>query len=477
MPFSVSGDSFRTPDWVKHAVFYQIFPERFANGDPSIDPENVQPWGTLPTPANFMGGDLQGILQRLDYLADLGITALYLNPIFQASSNHKYNTYDYFRIDPHFGDLATFHALITQCHQRGIRVILDGVFNHCGRGFFAFHNILENGVASPYLNWFHIKKFPLQAYDEKHPPNYHGWWGLRSLPKFNTDHPPVRRYLLQVARYWIEQGADGWRLDVPNEIADHGFWREFRQVVKQANPDAYIVGEIWEDASAWLEGTQFDAVMNYLWRDLCRDFFAHEKIQADLFAAGIEKLLARYPQEATLAQLNLLGSHDTARFRTEAGDDVRKLFAPILFQMTFPGAPCIYYGDEIGMSGGKDPLCRACFPWDETAWNRQLRDWIKQCIALRHEYAALRTGMYQTLWAEQTSRLYAFARWNDEQQLVVVLNPHNAPTNINLPLQGVPLPPNTALYDRLSNKVYQVHGGYTEELWIDAYGGAVLVRA
>lgn len=367
MAVVASVDSFTTPDWVKHAVFYQIFPERFANGDPANDPENVQPWETPPTPRNFMGGDLRGIIQRLDYLADLGITALYLNPIFQASSNHKYNTYDYFRIDPHFGDLATFHELITRAHQHNIRVILDGVFNHCGRGFFAFHDVLENGAASPYLRWFHIKKLPLHAYDEKHPANYQGWWNLRSLPKFNTEHLPVRRYLLSVGRYWIEQGADGWRLDVPGDIADHSFWQEFRQVVKQVNPDAYIVGEIWEDGLPWLDGTQFDAVMNYVWRDLCRDFFAYGKMGTDVFAVGIEALLARYPQAATLVQLNLLGSHDTVRFRTEGGGDVRKLFVPILFQMTYPGAPCIYYGDEIGLEGGKDPLCRAGFPWDQAS--------------------------------------------------------------------------------------------------------------
>ncbi len=474
MTQQILSGSFKTPEWVKHAVFYQIFPERFDNGDPTNDPENVQPWGTPPTFSNFMGGDLRGILNRLDYLIDLGITAIYLTPIFQASSNHKYNTYDYFRIDPRFGTLATFHELIGHAHNRGVRVILDGVFNHCGRGFFAFQDVLENGPQSPYTRWFHIQQWPLHPYDEQKPANYYAWWNIRSLPKFNTNHPPVRRYLLDVARYWIEQGADGWRLDVPNEIDDHNFWREFRHVVKQANPDAYIVGEIWQDAHPWLDGTQFDAVMNYLWRDLCRDFFAYESISAEAFAQGIDYLLQRYPREAMLVQLNLLGSHDTVRFLNEARGDVRRLYAPLLFQMAFPGAPCIYYGDEIGMSGEKDPHCRGCFPWDTKAWNHDLRNWIKQCIALRREYIALRTGEFRTLWAAQ--HLYAFARWHNEQQLVVLLNRHDHPTSINLPLNQVPFPSHMSLRDLFSGRVYQVRDSYTETIQLAARSGTVLAR-
>ncbi|MCS6949257.1 MAG: alpha-amylase family glycosyl hydrolase, partial [bacterium] len=218
-------DEFRTPDWVKHAVFYQIFPDRFANGDPSNDPANVQPWGTPPTYYNFMGGDLQGILQKLDYLQELGVTAVYLNPIFQSTSNHRYNTYDYYRIDPKLGTLEDFHALLGEMHRRGMRLILDGVFNHCGRGFYPFHDVVENGSHSPYVQWFHIREFPIHPYDGRKKANYESWWGIRSLPKFNTDHPPVRQFLLGVARHWIEQGADGWRLDVPNEIDDDEFWR------------------------------------------------------------------------------------------------------------------------------------------------------------------------------------------------------------------------------------------------------------
>ncbi|MGC8784416.1 MAG: glycoside hydrolase family 13 protein [Armatimonadota bacterium] len=415
-----SADEFHTPDWVKHAVFYQIFPDRFANGDPSNDPANVQPWGTPPTPYNFMGGDLQGILQKLDYLQELGVTAIYLNPIFQATSNHRYNTYDYFRIDPKLGTMEDFQNLLGEMHRRGMRLILDGVFNHCGRGFYPFHDVVENGEHSPYVGWFHIKKFPIHPYDGRKKANYTSWWGIRSLPKFNTDNPQVRRFLLSVARYWIEQGADGWRLDVPNEIDDPTFWREFREVVKSANPDAYIVGEIWKDAKQWLQGDQFDAVMNYPLRDLCVEFIVRRTIHAPAFANRLLRLSRRYPLEATQAQLNLLGSHDTPRWLTVCGGDVRRAMLGYTILFTLPGAPCIYYGDEIGMKGEADPHCRACFEWDQRRWNRRLHQHIRQLVALRRSSTVWRTGRFDVLFAQEDT--LAYARWDDADVFIVVIN-------------------------------------------------------
>ncbi len=469
---------FTTPDWVKHAVFYQIFPERFAKGDPAIDPEHVQPWGTPPAPGNFMGGDLRGIINRLDYLADLGITALYLNPIFQASSNHKYNTYDYFRIDPHFGDLATFHELVEQVHRRGMYLILDGVFNHCGRGCYPFHNLLEQGSESPYLHWFHVTDWPLHPYDAEKPANYHAWWDVRSLPKFNTDHPPVRRYLLGIARYWLEQGADGWRLDVPNEIADHDFWREFRQVVKQTNPHAYITGEIWGDAAPWLDGTQFDAVMNYPLRKLCRNFFAYADLTTDLFAAGVEELLRRYPPHAVQAQLNLLGSHDTVRFRTEAGGDLSRVYPTILLQMTLPGAPCIYYGDEIGMEGDDDPDCRRCMNWERSTWDADFHLWMKRCIALRHRYPALRTGDFRTLLALDEPRIYSFARWDEQALLIIALNASTTDHTLTIPLNDTPIHihDETIFQGCLNEENAKVQNRAIEQVHVPAQRGTVLVH-
>ncbi len=467
-----------TPTWVKHAVFYQIFPERYANGDPDNDPANAQPWGTPPTLHNLMGGDLQGIIDHLDDIQALGCTALYLNPIFQATTSHKYNTFDYFKIDPHFGTLETFHQLVAELHRRDMKLILDAVFNHCGRGFFAFHDIVENGPHSPYVDWFHIAKFPIHPYEGRYPANYRTWWDFRELPKFNTDNPAVRKYLLDVARYWIEQGADGWRLDVPNEIADHTFWREFRTVVKERNPEAYIVGEIWTDGSPWLQGDQFDAVMNYLFRDLCTDFFATTSLRAGDFGAGIDHLITLYHPEVTYAQFNLLGSHDTARFLSvakEAGSGaVERVKQAVLLQMVFPGAPCVYYGDEIGMEGANDPDCRRCFPWQQPeTWNRDLYAWTKRQIALRHAHPALRTGHFTTLLADSDTNLYACARWNDDEQLLVIVNNSDTPWTFDLPL-GERLEPHPHYVDLASDDVYEVENLKVREIMLAPWGSLIL---
>ncbi len=463
------------PEWVKHAVFYQIFPDRFANGEPGLNPENVEPWGSPPRLHNFMGGDLKGVIDHLDYVQQLGITAIYFNPIFQATSNHKYNTFDYFKIDPHFGDLTRFQELLRACHSRNIKVILDGVFNHCGRGFYAFHDVLENGRHSPFYHWFHIENLPVFPYDESQPANYRSWWGIRSLPQFNIWHPPVREYLLSVARYWIEQGIDGWRLDVPNEIPDHEFWREFRRVVKGINPDAYIVGEIWQDGRPWLDGTQFDGVMNYVLRDICVEFFACGSITVVEFARRIDNLLQHHPPQVTTAQLNLLGSHDTPRFLTLAQGDPARLKLAWLFLTTYPGAPCIYYGDEIGLSGEGDPHCRACFPWDETQWQQDLLDAMRQMIALRHEYPVLRTGDYRTLQADAKTNLYAFARSDEHATAIVLLNNHHLPlTLVSLHVDALGLADGTECVDLISGKRYQIRSGRLPEVWLAARKGVIL---
>lgn len=471
----MSDDTSWTPEWVKHAVFYQIFPDRFANGEPARSPENVEPWGTPPTIHNFMGGDLQGVIDHLDYLQQLGITAIYFNPIFQATSSHKYNTTDYFAIDPHFGDLARFRELLDACHARGIRVILDGVFNHCGRGFYPFHDVMENGPYSPYARWFYIDNFPIFPYDESRPANYRAWWGIRSLPQFNIWHPPVREYLLSVGRYWIEQGIDGWRLDVPNEVGDHEFWREFRRQIKAINPEAYICGEIWQDGSPWLDGTQFDAVMNYVLRDTCVEFFAKESIRAGGFAHRIDALLRHYKPEVTTVQFNLLGSHDTPRFLTLAGGDVARLKLAWLFLATYPGAPCMYYGDEIGMMGEGDPHCRACFPWSEDQWNTDLHSFVTQVIAMRHAHPMLRTGEYRTLHADEHTNVYAFARLNDDNAAIVVLNNAHQPCTLaSVSIAALELPDGTQCTDLLGDRQFQIEAGQLPDVIVPARSGIVL---
>jgi cyclomaltodextrinase / maltogenic alpha-amylase / neopullulanase len=421
-----------TPYWIQDAIFYQIFPDRFANGDPNNDPPNISPWGASPTIWNFEGGDLRGIIQHLDYLLDLGINAIYLNPIFLATSNHRYNASDYFQIDPKLGTLNDFHDLVSTAHQNNLRIILDGVFNHCGRGFFAFVDVLENGENSPYKDWFHINRFHLDAYTEGDAQNYFGWWSHKSLPKFNTANPRVRKYLLDVARYWIDQGADGWRLDVPNEIDDDGFWEEFRRVVKSANRDAYLVGEIWEVNPRWANDTHFDGLMNYPFREALITFLQGHTNAAH-FADRIDSLNKSYARENIQAMYVPLGSHDTERIKTLLGNDLAKTKLAFLVQMAFPGTPAVYYGDEIGMEGAKDPDSRRAFPWQESDWNQELRQWVKQLISLRKRTPGLRRGEYVRLVT--TDGLYAFGRLLGDENIVVAVNASGKVHKVNVPCE------------------------------------------
>lgn len=431
----------KTPKWVKDAVFYQIFPDRFARSAKVPKPSNLEDWDTPPTTYGYKGGDLLGVAENIDYLGDLGITAIYLNPIFQSAANHRYHTHDYFQVDPLLGGNPALRKMLDVAHAHGIRVILDGVFNHASRGFYQFNQALENGPASPYLDWFHFGQFPVNAYGSGKP-NYAAWWDLPALPKFNTNTPAVREFLWSVGRYWLEFGIDGWRLDVPEEIDDDEFWREFRRQVKGVNPEAYICGEIWQEARRWLQGDQFDSVMNYLFTRACLSFFItqldYSTIQgtgyagrinpiqdAAIFGAMVTELLKLYPMEITAAQLNLLDSHDTARFLTSAhGDETAKRMAT-LFQMCYPGAPCIYYGDEIGLPGHKDPDSRRSFPWDQAKWNLPLRDFFKKAIRLRHSHGALRHGVYDQLYAQGS--LYIFGRSDAEEKLVIAFNTGSQP--------------------------------------------------
>jgi glycosidase len=446
------------PAWVKDAVFYQIFPDRFANGDPSLDPPNAQPWGAPPTRKGYQGGDLKGITQNLDYLVDLGINAIYLNPIFLSAANHRYHTVDYFRIDPLLGTLADFHTLAYAAHHRDIRIILDGVFNHCGRGFFAFSDLLENGADSPYVNWFHVRRFPLRAYEAGRARNYLAWWGYKDLPKFNTDTPAVRRYLLDVARYWIEQGADGWRLDVPNEIDDDAFWEEFRHVVRAANSQAYLLGEIWDANPRWVNNTHFDGLMNYPLRTAIFDFLAG-KMSSAQFAGQVEGLLSLYPRDYVYAMYNLLGSHDVERALTRLEGDVRKLRLAMLFLFAYPGAPAVYYGDEIGMVGGKDPDCRRAFPWDQTQWNSELRGFIKALTARRKTTPALRGGKFLPLLTGESTPAYAFARVLDEQRVIVAMNAGNEAANFTIPVSSLQLEDGRVLRSLLDQREAAVENG------------------
>jgi cyclomaltodextrinase len=419
-----------TPFWVQDSIFYQIFPDRFANGDRSNDPSNVQKWGSPPTIWGFQGGDLRGIIQHFDYILDLGITALYLTPIFLSSSTHRYNTCDYFQVDPRLGTLEDFRALIETAHRNQVRVILDGVFNHCGRGFFPFVDVLENGEHSAYKGWFYINRFPVDAYGSGDSQDYNSWWNFKALPKLNFGNPEVRRYVYNVERYWLEQGIDGWRLDVPNEIDNDSFWSEFRQNAKKINRDAYLVGEIWDVNPRWTDDGHFDGLMNYPVRDALLALLQGRE-NAVQFSDRINNLVKAYRRDNLFAMFVPLDSHDTERFKTLVDGNTQKLKLAYLFQMAFPGAPSIYYGDEIGLEGGKDPDSRRAFPWKETDWNQEMRNWVKTLIALRKRTACLRRGDFRQIYAEDG--LYAFARILGEEKVLIALNASDRNRRLEIP--------------------------------------------
>jgi glycosidase len=445
-----------TPDWAKNAVFYQIFPERFHNGNRANDPKGAVAWGSKPTYDNFMGGDLDGVLQKMPYLKELGVTAIYFNPLFKASSNHKYNTADYMQIDPSFGDLATFKRVLAAAHQNGIKVILDGVFNHTGDDHWAFEDAKKNGQKSKYWNWYSIYGFPVVNSPK---PNYNSWWGFGTLPQLRAkENADVQKHLFEVTEYWTRQGIDGWRLDVPNEIDSDEFWRTFRKKVRAINPEAYIVGELWHEADRWLQGDQFDSTMNYVFRENVLNFFAYEKMAVDDLDRNLEHLRKRYHPEVTSVMFNITGSHDVPRILTEAGGDKRKAKLISLFQLTYPGTPVVYYGDEIGMEGGKDPDNRQGFEWNASRQDQDLLGHYKRLIRLRKSSVALRTGEFRSILRHNHHRLFGYVREAGTEKVAVVLNAGHQAQDVALDVNSA-FKDGTQLKEAMTGKTFTVQGG------------------
>ena len=477
------------PDWVRDAVFYQVFPDRFASSVRVPKPGALERWDAPPTQAGFKGGDLLGIAEHLDDLVGLGITALYLNPVFASASNHRYHTYDYELVDPLLGGDAALRTLLDEAHARGVRVILDGVFNHASRGFWPFHHVLENGAASPYRDWFRLdpevlsggrglNAYPGQRETEamdrlKAGPDpagagggpgspsqwilgYQAWWDLPALPKLNHSNPAVREYIYGVAERWTRFGIDGWRLDVPEEIDEPGFWEEFRRRVLAVNPEAYLVGEVWTPAPEWLAGDRFHAVMNYPLAESILSFVGGARLDRELVAKTFEygrhvraidgpefgrqltEVMATYSPEVASLQLNLLGSHDTPRFISLAGGDAAALRLATLIQMTVPGAPCIYYGDEVGLEGREDPDCRRAYPWDPARQDRGLRDFIAGLISVRRANPVLRRGRFELLAAEGSA--VAYGMFGDEgasgRSILIAVNVGDGPARLSIEHPG-----------------------------------------
>lgn len=391
IPYIHEIDACHVPDWVAKTVWYQIFPERFANGNAELSPEGALDWDSSITPktTDFFGGDLQGIIDHLDYLQELGITGLYLCPIFESPSNHKYNTTDYFEIDRHFGDKETFRQLVEQAHLRGMKVMLDAVFNHIGDQSAQWQDVLEHGENSAYKDWFHIQEFPVTNDKLMNPKElpYHTFAFASYMPKLNTANPEVKDYLLNVATYWIEHfDIDAWRLDVANEV-DHQFWRDFRKAVLAKKPDLYILGEVWHTSQPWLNGDEFHAVMNYPLSDSIKDYFLSRSKKTSQFIAEINCQSMYYKQQISEVMFNLLDSHDTERILTTAKGDIQLVKSALAFLFLQRGTPCIYYGTELELGGGMDPDCRRVMPWDRVSDSNDMLNFMKNLIQLRKDVA------------------------------------------------------------------------------------------
>jgi glycosidase len=378
MPYINKNDVMEVVEWMPGSVFYQIFVERFCKGDEKKDTGYINmEWEELPTPKSFAGGDLKGIQKHMDYLKQLGINALYLTPVFRSISNHKYDISDYYTVDPQFGCKEDLRMLVKTAHDNGIRVVLDAVFNHCSIQMQQFQDVLANGKASPYYDWFLIDG----DYPDPDKMNYECFAACNYMPKLNTANEKVQEFLLNVATYWIrEADIDGWRLDVSDEVS-HDFWRKFRKAVKEEKRDCVIIGENWHDAYAYLMGDQYDSIMNYAFTKACLDYFAKGVFSAKDMAEKLNSNLMRNTEQVNRMMLNLLDSHDTHRFFTEVGKDKEKLLAAIALEMVFEGAPCLYYGTELCMEGGYDPDSRRGFPWN-TDWDMEFLGKVKELIRI-----------------------------------------------------------------------------------------------
>jgi len=436
LPFLNAADVFKAPSWVKDTIWYQIFPERFANGNPLNDPAGVKNWGdnSVLTWESFYGGDIDGITKNLDYLSDLGITGIYLNPIFKSPSTHKYDTADYYEIDPSFGTKDIFKNFVDLAHQRGIKIMLDLVVNHCGYNFAPWQDVLQHEENSIYKDWFHIREFPVATLADNQAINYDAFAFVKKMPKMKTENPEVSNFFLDVARYWTKNfNIDGWRLDVSNEV-DHAFWREFRKEVRKINPECYILGEIWHDSNPWLKGDQFDAVMNYPLTNAILDYIAKDKSSASKFVSEYTKVQVMYSQNVHEVSFNLLGSHDTARVLTIASDNKKRLLLAYQFMFTLSGSPCIYYGDEIGMDGGDDPGCRKCMIWDEQKQDLTILEAFKQMIKLRKDEPALRSTKLNWLQIDDEKNVLVYEKRHVGESVIVILNNSGVVQTVELPI-------------------------------------------
>jgi glycosidase len=459
---------FTTPAWLRDAVVYQIFPDRFDNGDSSNDKpagtfiyggqtESKQ-WGDTPeSGSDFFGGDLKGVTQKLDYLQSLGVTAIYFNPIFTSPSNHRYDTTDYTQIDPSLGTLDDFRELVSRAREKGIRIILDGVFNHSSSDSLYFDKYSRyptdgayESQQSPYASWYTFKDFPTK---------YNSWSGINTLPVF-TESDAVKQFLLDardsIVHRWTKEGIGGWRLDAA-EQKSNDFWRELRQALKQQDPDAVIIGEFWHNSANWLAGDQWDGTMNYRFRDAVLGWLANPVRPVETMVKQLDSIREDYPPQALAASMNLIDSHDTKRALTEAGGDKNMLRLLALMQFTWPGLPTVYYGDEAGLEGSTDPDDRRTYPWGSE--DMSLISFYQMLGQVRHSTSALSTGDYINLGFDNQKDVYAFARQDANGVAVVGLNRSKQDQTFELSMAGV-APDGTTFTDHMNTGVtYTVQSG------------------
>lgn len=420
-PYILRSEVLRTPDWFQHAVVYNIFPDSFADGKRQLGGEQkIFSGQDGAVSKNRLGGTLRGITENLDYICELGFNCLYLNPIFRAGEYHKYDIMDYFHVDPCLGTDEDFLTLTTEVHERGMHIIIDGVFNHCSWYFPQFDDVVRRGEQSPYCSWFYDLTFPVvrpRAGDEK--PGYACFAYERKMPKLNTANPAVQDYFAHVGQYWIEKfHVDGWRLDVANEV-DKNFWRKFRQAVRSVNPEAVLIGEVWENAETWLKGDMFDSVMNYDFRKHCRDFFALDKTAADGFTWRMTDMLLRYPMQISFGQLNLLDSHDVARFLSLCGNDYDRWQLAFLYLCMAPGVPSVFYGDEKKISGIREAEYRSGMPWKEN--HGDCEEFVRSALRIRKDWISPADD-WKVLLADAVENLVVFER-SGVHRIRVLLHP------------------------------------------------------
>lgn len=438
MPYFQEIDRFKAPEWVKKTVWYQIFPERFANGDTSNDPSGTLPWqsGDHPTAESFYGGDLQGIIKHLDHFSQLGINGLYLTPIFKAPTNHKYDTQDYFEIDPHFGTKEDFKLLVEKAHAAGIRVMLDAVFNHIGDQSPQWQDVIANGRQSKYADWFHIHDFPVRYtptdnFEYTADANYDTFAFTPHMPKLNTANPEVQDYLIDIATYWIKEfDIDGWRLDVANEV-DHHFWKKFRAATTAIKPDIYILGEIWTSAQSWLQGDEFSAVMNYAFTGSIVDFFAKQQISPSQMVHKLNAQLMLNRDQTNQVMFNLLDSHDAPRILTVAHNNKAIVKQMYTFMFLQQGTPDIYYGSEYAMSGQQDPDNRRPMVWQSDQQDATMYDFLKQLIQLRHDYQTVLSEGTLSWETDDNKNIVGFTRQLGQTKIFAIFNAGN--TNYEIP--------------------------------------------